>query len=441
MKVGDRVEIETLDADGTSLFGTHRAEGGGAHEAATTTGARRRRWRVRIALGLKGLAYEYVAGQPASDGGEQHARRRTARSNPMAQVPTLELDETGGVARSRSRWPILEYLEETLPDAAAPAARSVPARARARSSPRSSTPASSRCRTCRRSSAVDASSAATTRDVGRSASSRAGSTALERAAARRAGTFLRRRRADDRRRAASCRSSTPRAASSVDVAPLPAARARSKTRCIALPAFQNAHPIASPTRVAAGVEPWPSSSRSVSSSLEVAPLLRATTSSASRRFYVDKLDFAETGAVVARARARGPAAARPCSRPATSTVVVLASRSARAGAPRASCAKHPDGVGTLVFEVEDIERTFRLLERARRHADHRRPDASATTAARCAMFSITTPFGDTTFRFVERTGYRGALPGLRAEHAEPIGGTNTLRLPARSITSRRTSRP
>ena len=35
------------------------------------------------------------------------------------------------------------------------------------------------------------------------------------------------------------------------------------------------------------------------------------------------------------------------------------------------------------------------------------------------MFSITTPFGDTTFRFVERRGYRTLFPGLRARAAAP----------------------
>ena len=39
------------------------------------------------------------------------------------------------------------------------------------------------------------------------------------------------------------------------------------------------------------------------------------------------------------------------------------------------------------------------------------------------MFSITTPFGDTTFRFVERKGYRALFPGSSA-HAEPVGGAN-----------------
>ncbi len=38
-------------------------------------------------------------------------------------------------------------------------------------------------------------------------------------------------------------------------------------------------------------------------------------------------------------------------------------------------------------------------------------------------FAITTPFGDTTFRFVERRGWRGPYPGLTA-HPAPRGGTN-----------------
>jgi 4-hydroxyphenylpyruvate dioxygenase len=39
------------------------------------------------------------------------------------------------------------------------------------------------------------------------------------------------------------------------------------------------------------------------------------------------------------------------------------------------------------------------------------------------MFSITTPFGDTTFRFVERKGYQALFPGM-VPHARPIGGEN-----------------
>jgi 4-hydroxyphenylpyruvate dioxygenase len=64
-----------------------------------------------------------------------------------------------------------------------------------------------------------------------------------------------------------------------------------------------------------------------------------------------------------------------------------------------------------VFQVEDIDRTFRLLDQ--------RGGTFITDVQRftddggtLAMFSITTPFGDTTFRFTERRGYRSLFPGM-----------------------------
>ncbi|HEX8954152.1 MAG TPA: VOC family protein, partial [Polyangia bacterium] len=84
--------------------------------------------------------------------------------------------------------------------------------------------------------------------------------------------------------------------------------------------------------------------------------------------------------------------------------------------------KHPEGVGTIVFQVEDIDKTFKLLDE--------RGGTLITDVLRfrddggsLAMFSITTPFGDTTFRFVERKGYEPLFPGLVA-HEKPIGGNN-----------------
>ena len=40
------------------------------------------------------------------------------------------------------------------------------------------------------------------------------------------------------------------------------------------------------------------------------------------------------------------------------------------------------------------------------------------------MVSITTPFGDTTFRFVERRGYRTLFPGFVAERLAAPAATN-----------------
>ena len=70
--------------------------------------------RVRTALGLKGLAFEYV---PVSLlGGDQLSEAYRAK-NPMAQVPTLELTEDDGAQlRLTQSIAIIEYLEERWPD-------------------------------------------------------------------------------------------------------------------------------------------------------------------------------------------------------------------------------------------------------------------------------------------------------------------------------------
>jgi maleylpyruvate isomerase len=66
--------------------------------------------RVRIALGLKQLDYDYVAVDIVH--AHQHADAYRAR-NPMAQVPTLEITEDDGTVRAIAQsLPILEYLDE-----------------------------------------------------------------------------------------------------------------------------------------------------------------------------------------------------------------------------------------------------------------------------------------------------------------------------------------
>lgn len=68
-------------------------------------------WRVRIALELKGLDYEYVPVHLINNGGEQNTIEHLAK-NPMAQIPVLEV---GDVYISQS-VAIFEYLEEMFPD-------------------------------------------------------------------------------------------------------------------------------------------------------------------------------------------------------------------------------------------------------------------------------------------------------------------------------------
>lgn len=68
-------------------------------------------WRVRIALHLKGVAFENVPVHLVQDGGQQHADAHVAR-NPLAQVPVLSVDD-GHLSQSLA---IIEYLDEVHPE-------------------------------------------------------------------------------------------------------------------------------------------------------------------------------------------------------------------------------------------------------------------------------------------------------------------------------------
>lgn len=67
-------------------------------------------YRVRIALGLKSLPYEYVAVDLLRDGGDQR-RAEYLRLNPAGRVPTLVV-EGRAIVQSMA---ILEWLEERFP--------------------------------------------------------------------------------------------------------------------------------------------------------------------------------------------------------------------------------------------------------------------------------------------------------------------------------------
>src|SRR3954451_21918308 len=73
-------------------------------------------YRVRIALGMKGLAYEPAFVHMTRAGGEQHAPEFRDR-NPRGQIPVLEVsDEQGGSPAFLSQsLAIIEYLEERFP--------------------------------------------------------------------------------------------------------------------------------------------------------------------------------------------------------------------------------------------------------------------------------------------------------------------------------------
>jgi 4-hydroxyphenylpyruvate dioxygenase len=138
-----------------------------------------------------------------------------------------------------------------------------------------------------------------------------------------------------------------------------------------------------------------------------------------RRFFVDKLDFAEIGASSAELEREGRQ--RSAAFRAGDAVFVIHQPIGEGGRAWRYLRKHPEGVGTIVLDVDDIDRAFRLLdERGGTFITdvHRFQDDGGTLA----MFSITTPFGDTTFRFVERRGYRLLFPGFVPAATQPAAG-------------------
>jgi 4-hydroxyphenylpyruvate dioxygenase len=89
--------------------------------------------------------------------------------------------------------------------------------------------------------------------------------------------------------------------------------------------------------------------------------------------------------------------------------------------------RHPEGVGTLVFAVRDIQKTFQLLDqRGATFLDDIR-SVDDGKGGKLQWFAITTPFGNTTFRFVQRDGYEPLFPGFQ-KHGHPRGGSNRFSL-------------
>ncbi|MEM1033442.1 MAG: VOC family protein [Myxococcota bacterium] len=84
--------------------------------------------------------------------------------------------------------------------------------------------------------------------------------------------------------------------------------------------------------------------------------------------------------------------------------------------------RHPEGVGTIMFRVADAARCFELLEKrgATVIEELRTFD---TGGGKLSMFNITTPFGDTTFRFIQRDGTESLFPEY-VPYTAPRGGKN-----------------
>jgi 4-hydroxyphenylpyruvate dioxygenase len=142
----------------------------------------------------------------------------------------------------------------------------------------------------------------------------------------------------------------------------------------------------------------------------------------SRRFYTEVMDFAEVGRSGSDLEESGHQ--RSLVFQAGDVVVTCSTPVGEGGRAYRYLSRHPDGIGTLAFEVEDIRATFTALEE-REATPITEVQAFEDGQGRIETFSITTPFGDTTFRFIARHGYPGFFPGMRL-HETPTGGRNDL---------------
>ena len=141
----------------------------------------------------------------------------------------------------------------------------------------------------------------------------------------------------------------------------------------------------------------------------------------SRRFYTEKLDFAEVGRSDPEFDQR--AKQRSILFAAGPTRILISEPVGEGGRAWRWLKRHPDGVGSICFRVKDIEHTFRLIEE-RGGTPMSEIETFEAEGGKLRTFSITTPFGSSTFRFVQRDAAYPRLVPHVTEHSEPQGGTN-----------------
>jgi 4-hydroxyphenylpyruvate dioxygenase len=130
----------------------------------------------------------------------------------------------------------------------------------------------------------------------------------------------------------------------------------------------------------------------------------------SRRFYTEKFDFKEVARsgddLVARSGQQSVVFGAGDVRVCVSTPLAQHSKAAR------FLRRHPAGVMSLSFRVEDLDATIAFLEaRGGTFLSDPVEDRDAG-GARYRAVEIATPLGDVAFRFVERGAYRAFAPGF-----------------------------
>lgn len=150
----------------------------------------------------------------------------------------------------------------------------------------------------------------------------------------------------------------------------------------------------------------------------------------SRKFYADRFDFKEVARagddLVKRSGQQSVVFGAGDVRVCVSTPLNQTSKAAR------YLKRHPAGVMSLSFRVEDLDRTISVLDKRGgtlladplEHKDDR--------GGRYRSCEIATPLGDVAFRFVERSDYRAFAPGFedigtgQASRPENIFGITSI---------------
>jgi 4-hydroxyphenylpyruvate dioxygenase len=141
-----------------------------------------------------------------------------------------------------------------------------------------------------------------------------------------------------------------------------------------------------------------------------------------RRFYTELLDFAELGESSPELTKAGKQ--HSVHFQANDVNLICSAPVGEGGRAWRWLRKHPEGVGTINFLVKDVEKVWKLMEeRGGTIIDDQLLSFTDEKGGKLRFFSITTPFGNTTFRFIQRDGYEALYPGYIA-HATPRGGKN-----------------
>ena len=137
----------------------------------------------------------------------------------------------------------------------------------------------------------------------------------------------------------------------------------------------------------------------------------------SKSFYREKLDFDEVArasdVLVQRSGQRSVVFGAGDVRVCVSTPLHEDCRAAR------YLRRHPAGIMSLSFRVEDLDRTMRLLEQRGATVLADPVEDRDASGGRYRSFEIATPLGDVAFRYIERTDYAAFGPGFEQLLARP----------------------